>query len=115
MPQQAAGMRIEPPPSVPSAAGAMAVATAAAEPPDEPPEVRSRSQGFGVAPKTRFLVNPECPNSGVWVLPITIPPACFERSTITASESGTFPLKTQEPRVVSTPFVGVRSLIAIGT
>ena len=37
MPQNAAGWRIEPPVSVPSAHGARPPATAAAEPPDEPP------------------------------------------------------------------------------
>ena len=37
MPHSAAGWRIEPPVSVPVAAGAMRAATAAAEPPDEPP------------------------------------------------------------------------------
>ena len=40
MPQQAAGRRMEPPPSVPSASGPWPVATAAAAPPDEPPAVR---------------------------------------------------------------------------
>ena len=41
-PQQAAGMRIEPPPSLPCATGTMPAATAAAEPPEEPPGVRVR-------------------------------------------------------------------------
>ena len=36
-PQQAAGMRIEPPPSLPWASGTIPAATAAAEPPEEPP------------------------------------------------------------------------------
>ena len=39
-PQQAAGMRIEPPESVPSAASASPRATAAAEPPLDPPAMR---------------------------------------------------------------------------
>ena len=37
MPHSAAGWRIEPPVSVPVAAGAMRAATQAAAPPDEPP------------------------------------------------------------------------------
>jgi hypothetical protein len=37
IPESAAGWRIEPPVSVPVAAVAMRAATAAAEPPDEPP------------------------------------------------------------------------------
>ena len=41
-PQQEAGMRIEPPPSLPWAAGARPAATAAAAPPLDPPGVASR-------------------------------------------------------------------------
>jgi hypothetical protein len=39
MPVKAAGWRIEPPVSVPVAAGTMRAATAAEEPPEEPPAV----------------------------------------------------------------------------
>jgi hypothetical protein len=49
-PQLAAGMRIEPPPSFPCAIGTMPDATAAAEPPDEPPAVRRVSHGLRVTP-----------------------------------------------------------------
>ena len=52
-PQQAAGIRIEPPPSLPWATGTRPAATAAAAPPEEPPGVRSRSQGLRVGPKIR--------------------------------------------------------------
>ena len=40
MPHSAAGMRTEPPVSVPRPAGTMRAATAAAVPPDEPPGMR---------------------------------------------------------------------------
>ena len=43
MPVKAAGWRIEPPVSVPSAAGQSLAATAAADPPEEPPGVRFAS------------------------------------------------------------------------
>ncbi len=49
-PQALAGMRIEPPPSLAWATGTMPEATAAAEPPLEPPGERERSQGLRVAP-----------------------------------------------------------------
>jgi hypothetical protein len=39
-PQQAAGIRIDPPESVPSAASASPAASAAADPPLEPPAIR---------------------------------------------------------------------------
>ena len=43
-------MRIEPPPSVPSASVSMPSATAAALPPDEPPVLRRVSNGLRVGP-----------------------------------------------------------------
>jgi hypothetical protein len=48
MPQCAAGMRTEPPPSLPSATGPMPLATAAPEPALDPPEVMSVFHGFRV-------------------------------------------------------------------
>ena len=50
-PQNAAGIRIEPPASVPSATGPTPLATAAAPPPLEPPGVKLGSQGLRVTPK----------------------------------------------------------------
>ena len=47
-PQQAAGARIEPKPSVACAMGSMRAPTAAAAPPHEPPEMRVRSHGLRV-------------------------------------------------------------------
>ena len=49
-PQTAAGMRTEPSPSVPCAIGTIADATAAADPPDDPPGVRCRSHGLRAIP-----------------------------------------------------------------
>ena len=50
MPQNEAGWRIEPPVSVPIAHGARRPATAAAEPPEEPPGTRERSHGLSTGP-----------------------------------------------------------------
>ena len=50
VPVKPAGMRIEPPPSVPRASGAIPAARAAALPPLDPPGVRDGSQGFRVIP-----------------------------------------------------------------
>ena len=47
MPQRLAGCRILPPVSVPVAKGEMRAATAAAEPPEEPPGTLLMSQGLG--------------------------------------------------------------------
>src|SRR3954451_18772261 len=48
MPQTAAGMRIEPAPSLPCASGPRPVATAAAAPPLDPPGVFAMSHGLDV-------------------------------------------------------------------
>ena len=67
MPHSAAGWRIEPPVSVPIAHGALPAATAAAEPPDEPPGTRARSHGFSVGPKPEFSVEEPIANSSWFV------------------------------------------------
>ena len=50
MPQCAAGMRTDPPVSVPSAPAHSRAATAAPEPPDDPPGMRSVSHGLRTGP-----------------------------------------------------------------
>src|SRR5215510_15934014 len=49
-PQQWAGVRNEPPISEPNSSDTYPAASAAAEPPDDPPGVRPRSQGLLVVP-----------------------------------------------------------------
>src|SRR5437016_11320644 len=66
-PQHDAGYRIEPPRSLASAIGTMPDATAAAEPPLDPPGVRSVSHGFRVAPNKAGSHTGRIPNSGVFV------------------------------------------------
>ncbi len=87
-PQQAAGMRIEPAPSVPSAAEHMPAATAVAEPPDEPPDVRCGSHGLRVTPNVGDSVNAVAISSGTWVLPRITAPAARSRLTTSASAGG---------------------------
>src|SRR5829696_10028909 len=52
IPQHEAGMRIDPPPSPPPANGTIPLATAAADPPDDPPVVRDVSHGLTVGPNS---------------------------------------------------------------
>jgi hypothetical protein len=49
-PQQLAGIRMDPPPSLACATATMPLATAAADPPLEPPGVRVVSHGLCVGP-----------------------------------------------------------------
>src|SRR3954452_5195064 len=68
-PQQAAGTRIEPPPSEAWAIGTRPPATAAPEPPDEPPGVWSVFHGLRVGPKRLGSVTGTMPISGEAVFP----------------------------------------------
>src|SRR2546427_12892971 len=90
-PLHAAGMRVDPPPSVATASGAMPLATATAAPPLEPPLERSALQALRVRPNKGESVRHLVPNSGVVVLPIRMAPAARSRATATASWSATLP------------------------
>ncbi|TML74122.1 MAG: hypothetical protein E6G13_01475 [Actinobacteria bacterium] len=68
-PQQAAGIRIDPPESVPSAASATPAASAAAEPPLDPPAIRPGAIGFGTVPKCGFSDVTPYANSCRFVFP----------------------------------------------
>src|SRR6185437_14397770 len=81
----------------------------------DPPQVRDRSQGLAVRPKSGASVKHLWPISGVVVLPTRIAPAAFSRATATESAVGTLSANTHEPKVVRTPLVLTRSLTANGT
>src|SRR5690606_34813384 len=85
MPQSAAGCRMEPPVSDPRAAGTSRAATAAADPPLEPPGVRSGAQGFRERPNAEFSVDDPIANSSRFVLPTTTAPADSSLRTAVAS------------------------------
>src|SRR6476661_2418161 len=113
--QHDAGMRIEPPPSLPCATGARPPATAAAAPPLEPPGVRDVSQGLRQSPFNADSVMPIDPNSGVFVLPRITKPASRIRRTTAASVFGTCSANARQENVVRRFAVSFRSLIEIGT
>src|SRR3954447_25272819 len=78
-PQQALGIRIDPPPSPPIPTGTMPVATATAVPPLDPPGVRLRSQALCVMPRLADSVEAIAPNSGMLVVAATTAPARLSR------------------------------------
>ena len=82
-------MRRDPPPSPPDAIGTSPAATAAAEPPDEPPGVRSRFQGLRVVPWSLVFVQLMNPNSDAVVCPTRTAPAPRSRATAVASTGDT--------------------------
>src|ERR1700716_2769536 len=74
-PHSLAGIRIEPPPSLACAIGTIPAATAAAEPPLEPPGERVRSYGFLVGGHAGGSAAGTMPSSLVLVLPTITKPA----------------------------------------
>lgn len=102
-PQQEAGILIDPPPSLACAIGTMPAATAAADPPLDPPGVRVRPQGLHVGPNSSGSVLGNNPNSGVLVLATTIRPARLKRETSSVSDGATKSFKTRDPPVRRTP------------
>src|SRR5438128_2900667 len=105
IPFHAAGMRTEPPVSVPIATGARPDATATPEPLDEPPGVRWTFRSHGLRGVPMCVLVPQLPiaNSTVWVLPRTIMPAELSRSARVAVTGETRPIHTFERPVVTRP------------
>src|SRR5687768_11522791 len=84
-PQNEAGCLTEPPVSEPSAMETIPAATAAAEPPDEPPGTRVGSTGFFVGPYALFSVDEPIANSSQLVFETTRAPASLSFFTAVAS------------------------------
>ncbi len=79
MPQKEAGCLIEPPVSDPSETGTHWAATAAAEPPLDPPGERVTSHGFRTGPYAEFSLDDPIANSSQLVLPMMTAPAASSR------------------------------------
>ncbi len=96
-PHKAVGMRMEPPVSVATAAGTSPAATAAADPPLDPPGTKSRLHGLRVpVPSGCWVVMPQ-PNSWDLVRPTMTAPARRSLRTIPASVAATAPARAREP------------------
>src|SRR5208282_5291740 len=104
-PQNDAGSRIEPPVSVPNEARHSSAATAAAEPPEDPPATRVRSCGFFVGPKAEFSVDEPIANSSMFVLPTKMAPSARSFAIVVASYGGTKFSRIFDAHVVRTPRV----------
>ncbi len=107
-----AGIRFEPPVSVPMAQSHIAVATATADPPDDPPVTRRGSCGLRVVPKCAFMpVDPKA-HSCMFVLPTTTTPS-VRRSWITAASADAgVGVSTCDPAVVATSRTSMTSFTA---
>src|SRR6185295_8084983 len=114
-PQNAAGFLTDPPVSEPVASGTMPVASATADPPDEPAAERSGSNGLPVAPCSALRVLPPAPHSGTLVLPTTIAPACLSIATIASSSAAMLSANSTLPKLVGSPLASIRSLTPSGS
>src|SRR3954469_21208459 len=85
VPVKAAGWRIEPPVSEPSAPGVIPAATATALPPEEPTGERVMSQGFLAIRNALFSVDEPIANSSMLHLPGKSASAARRRATTVAS------------------------------
>ena len=100
--------------SDPSATGSSRRASAAPAPPLLPPADLVASYALPVAPNTSLKVCEPRPNSGVFVLPITMQPAPFMRAAISPSSCATKCCISGEPSVVGKPAALDKSLMACG-
>src|SRR5438093_13740858 len=114
MPQQPAGWRIEPPVSVPKAAMHWSAATAAADPPDEPPGTRSALHGLRVGKKAEFSADEPIANSSRLVLPVMTAPAVRILLMTVQSYGGIKSPRIFDAQVVRMPSVRKLSLMARG-
>src|SRR6478609_9237942 len=89
-------------------------ARAAAEPPEDPPDVRRWSHGLLVVPYISLKVCTSCSPTGTLVLPSTTAPAALSRDTCTASSAGTKFRCGGNPQVVGSPAMSYDSLTVTG-
>src|SRR5436190_11130099 len=90
-------------------------ATAAAEPPLDPPGTRVGSCGLRVGPNAEFSVEDPIANSSRFVLPTRTAPASRSRVTAVASYGGRHPSRIFDEHVVGIPRVHMLSFSASGT
>src|SRR5450432_688550 len=119
IPANAAGCRIEPPVSVPVAPRQSPAATAAAEPPDDPPGTRSvlepsRRHGLTTGPKHDVSLDEPMANSSLLSLPSITAPSRHSCEVTVDSYGGLKSPRILEQAVVRTPLVANRSLMANG-
>src|SRR5262249_10511235 len=107
-PQNAEGSRIDPAVSVPIEKAAKPAASAAPEPPEDPPAIRSRPHGLRVRACVFCVLTPKA-NSCVLTFPSSTGPAAVKRVTSVASLLGTQSARIVEPAVVRIPPVATTS------
>src|SRR3954452_21944570 len=113
MPQYAAGIRIDPPVSVPRAWSHTPAPTRAADPDDDPPDVLPWFSGWSVMPYVGLTL-PAAYSSRL-VLQKSSAPAARSRPTTSASASAGDGTPTVEALLVTSPRMSMLSFTATGT
>ena len=114
-PQKWAGMRSDPPMSLPISRGDRPAATEAAPPPVLPPGVQAVFQGLFARPNSGLSVWKSRASMGMLVLPRRIAPAPRRRATAVASCRGIWSARGLKLLVVRRPAVSNASLTVTGT
>jgi hypothetical protein len=106
---------MEPAPSLPGAMGTSPPATAAAEPPDEPPAVRCGSHGLRVGGARSVSTNGKMASSDVLSFPVMTMPARRTDLLVTSSTGERMCRHAREPIWAGKPAVKCRSLSPVGS
>ena len=114
-PVKAAGMRMEPPPSVPRCKAPMPSTVDATAPAEDPPVVMRVSHGLRVKPVSGLSLVAFQPYSGIAVLPSTTAPCSFRRATAGASKVCASEPVSFEPKRDGMPATAMLSLTPSGT
>ena len=114
VPQHADGIRTDPPVSEPRATSASPVATATAEPLEDPPGIRLASSGLTGVPNQGLVPMGSIASSCRLVLPTIRAPAARAPDRQAASRGAGFATcsTAREPAVVGIPSTSMRSLTA---
>src|SRR5579864_4471958 len=115
IPVKCAGIRIDPPPSLPTPPAEHPAAIAADSPPLDPPAVRVRSQGLFTRPYIELSLSYAIRNSGTFVFPRMIAPAPRNRATSGASVSGVLPFRSTLPHSHGSPATSIELFTVTGT
>src|SRR5690348_4941792 len=94
---------------------AIPAATAAADPPDEPPGTRSRAIGFRAGPNALCSVDEPIANSSIFDFATTIAPASTSLRTAVAANGLTYPSRIFDPQDVGRTDVAMLSFTTTGT
>ena len=106
---------MDPPVSDPNVIGTIPEETAAAEPPEDPPETHSFSQGLDTGPYTEYSFEDPIANSSIFVRPMGINPMSIICCTAVDVYGERYPFKMLDAHVTNSPSTHILSFIPTGS